>query len=244
MARWLAGAALVSAWFFPYSSAVSDDDTRNVISYDPSQFGPDNPLTELLEDKPIELTRGQWIPDARIEIIKHEHKLNLYSGEMLLKTYRIQLGFEPLGDKVREGDGRTPVGSYIICGRGESQRYHLKLQLDYPNETDIQQGLESGLITEAQAETLRARRVNGCPDPNSPLGGDIFIHGQHPETTNRVKEQERGFTFRDDLEPGDIDPASMFEWIDWTLGCIGMTNPDIRELYRFVPNGTSVDIRE
>ncbi len=32
-------------------------------------------------------------------------------------------------------------------------------------------------------------------------------------------------------------------WIDWTKGCIAVTNPEIEEIARLVPNGTPVEIR-
>ena len=30
--------------------------------------------------------------------------------------------------------------------------------------------------------------------------------------------------------------------MNWTLGCVAMSNADIRELYRFVADGTVVEI--
>jgi len=44
------------------------------------------------------------------------------------------------------------------------------------------------------------------------------------------------------LEPGDADPAEIREFHDWTNGCVALFNPDIRELYEFVPDGTPVTI--
>jgi lipoprotein-anchoring transpeptidase ErfK/SrfK len=41
---------------------------------------------------------------------------------------------------------------------------------------------------------------------------------------------------------GDADPAAMREYQDWTDGCIALFNPDIRELYEFVPDGAEVTI--
>ncbi len=32
-------------------------------------------------------------------------------------------------------------------------------------------------------------------------------------------------------------------WLDWTKGCIAVTNPEIDEIARLVPNGTMVEIR-
>ena len=44
------------------------------------------------------------------------------------------------------------------------------------------------------------------------------------------------------FSPAIEDPGTMTDGYNWTLGCIGMTNPDIRELYRFLPDGTPVEI--
>ncbi len=35
----------------------------------------------------------------------------------------------------------------------------------------------------------------------------------------------------------------LHRWFDWTKGCIGVTNPEIDEIARLVPNGTMVEIR-
>jgi murein L,D-transpeptidase YafK len=32
-------------------------------------------------------------------------------------------------------------------------------------------------------------------------------------------------------------------FVDWTVGCIAITNPEIEELYRIVPDGTPIEIR-
>jgi len=31
--------------------------------------------------------------------------------------------------------------------------------------------------------------------------------------------------------------------VDWTNGCIAVTNQEMEEIYKFVPNGTTVEIR-
>jgi murein L,D-transpeptidase YafK len=65
-------------------------------------------------------------------------------------------GFNPLGGKSIEGDGKTPEGVFKIDRRNPNSKFHLSLGIDYPRPED-----------RAQAETLG----------QSP-GGDIFIHGQ------------------------------------------------------------------
>ena len=55
------------------------------------------------------------------------------------------------------------------------------------------------------------------------IGGDIGIHGGTPEGWNK----------RDDVPIAQRD---------WTLGCIGVENDEIRAIAKRVPDGTPVDI--
>lgn len=81
--------------------------------------------------------------------------MQLIGNQSLLHTYKFELGFEPTGHKLQEGDGRTPEGAYRIDRRNPNSQYYLSLGISYPNANDI--------------AAARARGV-------SP-GGDIFIHG-------------------------------------------------------------------
>lgn len=92
----------------------------------------------------------------RIEIDKSDRKMTVYRGEDALRSYDIALGFAPEGDKFREGDGKTPEGTFTINRRNPESAFHLSLGIDYPQPEDR---------VRAQAEGV------------SP-GGDIFIHGQ------------------------------------------------------------------
>jgi murein L,D-transpeptidase YafK len=66
------------------------------------------------------------------------------------------------------------------------------------------------------ADRLRARRLHVLP------GGEIMIHG----TPNRWS----GLAFA-------------FAHSDWTAGCIAVSDADIEEIWKRVPNGTVVEIR-
>src|SRR5207237_2138422 len=44
----------------------------------------------------------------RIIVKKAERKLFLYSGGKIVRSYHVGLGLSPIGDKVRQGDRRTP----------------------------------------------------------------------------------------------------------------------------------------
>ncbi|MDM7914205.1 MAG: L,D-transpeptidase family protein [Candidatus Eisenbacteria bacterium] len=210
------------------------------IPYDRALYGPEIPLPEILQGLGV---AGPFVPAARVEVWKSAYMLKLYSGERLLKTYRIELGRQPIGPKRFYGDGRTPEGSYAICHHNPNSRYHLSLQIDYPNEADIARGLDSLWISSDEAEELRKHRAQGvCPRAGTALGGEIFLHGQDPKTTERLREEQADAGRRAGVLPGDVDPATMDLGQNWTLGCVALTNPDIRELYAALPDGTPVEI--
>ncbi|MFV0410734.1 MAG: murein L,D-transpeptidase family protein [Paracoccus sp. (in: a-proteobacteria)] len=111
----------------------------------------------------------------RILIEKGARRLSVYQDGQLVRQYRIALGFAPMGDKDRQGDGRTPEGLFKVDRRNDQSQYHLSLGIDYPQPED------------------RARARTGSYDP----GGDIFIHGQ----PNQIEE---GFRVRGDWTAGCI----------------------------------------
>ena len=93
---------------------------------------------------------------TRVMVFKKARIMHLLNGNRILKSYRIDLGFAPVGDKKRSGDGKTPEGAYFIDRRNPDSEFHLSLGINYPNRRDL---------AEARAKGV---------DP----GGDIFIHGQ------------------------------------------------------------------
>lgn len=136
----------------------------------------------------------------RILIEKKDRRLMLISKGEVLKTYRIALGGNPNGPKERQGDNKTPEGTYAIDSRNKDSRYHLSLHISYPNERDKK----------------RARELGVSP------GGSIMIHG--------IKN---GFSW-----VGDAHTE-----VDWTKGCIAVTDEEIEEIAKAAPNGTPVEIR-
>lgn len=154
------------------------------------------------------------LPEAKIVIHKNARRLKLFSGKALVREYPIKIGKNPVGDKERQGDGRTPEGSFYICVKNPQSSYHLSLGLNYPTIEDAERGLRSNLITKSQYNSI-VKRVSkgGIPPWNTPLGGEIFIHGEA-------------------------------EIWDWTYGCVAMNNRDIEELFNVIPVGTKVEIKK
>ena len=148
----------------------------------------------------------------RIVIEKHSRRLLLYDGKQQVRAYRIALGTNPVGDKEREGDGRTPEGTFYITHRNPNSKYTLSLGLSYPNKAHAARGLRDGLISREQHDAIvHAIDEKQIPPWKTDLGGEIFIHGAGARR-------------------------------DWTKGCIALEDDDIRELFEAVPPGTSVVI--
>ena len=76
-------------------------------------------------------------PLDRILIEKSARRITLYQNGQQVRIWPIALGFAPSGDKEKQGDGRTPEGSFTIDRRNSGSAYHLSLGLDYPQPKDI-----------------------------------------------------------------------------------------------------------
>jgi murein L,D-transpeptidase YafK len=149
---------------------------------------------------------------AKILIKKGQRQLLLFSEDKLLRTYRVGLGSSPVGDKVRQGDRRTPEGDFYIFTKNDKSAYYLSLGVSYPNAAHAARGLRDGLITKGQYDAImRALKAKKPPPQNTALGGDIYIHGNGAQS-------------------------------DWTWGCAALENEDIRELFAAVSIGTPVTI--
>ncbi len=100
-----------------------------------------------------------------VVVKKTERKLYLYRGSEILKTYRIALGKQPDGHKIREGDSRTPEGRYILDWRNPNSKFYRSIHISYPSRTDFRDARERG---------------------DSP-GGAIMIHGQPTSWVEKTK---------------------------------------------------------
>jgi len=93
---------------------------------------------------------------TRVAVFKEQRKLYLMHHDKVLKSYDMHLGFQPVGHKQVEGDGKTPEGDYYIDRRNPNSQFYLSIGVSYPNAAD---------------------RANAVALGKSP-GGDIFIHGR------------------------------------------------------------------
>jgi lipoprotein-anchoring transpeptidase ErfK/SrfK len=146
-----------------------------------------------------------------ILIEKSRLRLTILDGGQPVKRYRAAIGANK-GDKVREGDQKTPEGEFYVCVKNHNSKYVLSLGLSYPNIADARRGLRDGLISRGDYNRIvSAIRNRRQPPWNTKLGGEIMIHGKRL---------------------GGRD----------TLGCIALEDEDIRELFPRITLGTKVTI--
>ena len=105
----------------------------------------------------------------RVVVRKSERTLYLMKNGEVLRRFKVALGLSPEGHKLREGDFRTPEGSYQLVERNADSDYFLSIRISYPDAAD----------------TWRARRTGHAP------GGAIMIHGQPNEPTHSAEYYRR-----------------------------------------------------
>ncbi|MGA2233893.1 MAG: L,D-transpeptidase family protein [Terriglobales bacterium] len=91
----------------------------------------------------------------QVVVYKQQRKLVLLSGEKEVRSYKIALGSQPVGPKIRQGDHRTPEGAYVLDGRNPDSHFYKAFHISYPNSKDVAAAKKLGVST----------------------GGDIMLHG-------------------------------------------------------------------
>lgn len=147
-----------------------------------------------------------------IRIYKRERKLEFWRNGALARSFQIALGFSPMGNKLRDGDGRTPEGNYYICTKNPKSKFTLFLGISYPNIQDAERGLTEGLLSPDEYELIK-QAINEKKRPcwETALGGKIGIHGMGASR-------------------------------DWTAGCIALEDDDIRWIWEQTELGEQVEI--
>lgn len=131
-----------------------------------------------------------------VRVFKQKRRMEITRKGKLLFSFPINLGFSPMGNKVKEGDGKTPEGNYYLDMRYErNDKFYKSYKISYPNFED----------------RAIAQRRGVKP------GYGVLIHGTSPLKRNAK---------------------------DWTAGCIALANKDIDTLFKYVGDGTLIEIRK
>jgi murein L,D-transpeptidase YafK len=148
-------------------------------------------------------------------------KIEVKIGEQTLETLNeIAIGRGGAGLKNHRGDNITPFGNYRIGWVGERSSFRKFFGLTYPSIEDAEIALQKGIIDRfTYNRIITAHQFHQIPPQDTPLGGQIGIHGL-----------------------GHAD-ARIHKSFDWTHGCIALTNTQIDHLSQLIDTGTVVKIK-
>jgi murein L,D-transpeptidase YafK len=138
-----------------------------------------------------------------IAVSKRERRLRAQCEGGGLIEMAVALGRGAAGPKLHMGDSRTPEGHYRI-GAARPSRFHQFIPFDYPSLSDAETAHVDGRLSDADYRRIAAAHEHGqAPPADTALGGFLGIHGE-------------GEGWRGDSR-----------LLDWTLGCIGLSDADV-----------------
>lgn len=148
--------------------------------------------------------------------------LTVFSPEnrVLARFRNISIGSGGVADAHRRGDETTPRGTFRVSWVDRESRFGIFYGLDYPSAAVARLAYLEGTIDGAEFDAIMAaRQHHRVPPQNTALGGQLGIHG---------------------VGRGDPDVQQA---VNWTDGCIALTNRDMRRLGRWIRIGTRVVVR-
>ncbi len=146
--------------------------------------------------------------------------LSVMRGEEVIASFPdIAIGRGGASRERQAGDKRTPLGEFRVVKVKEPSQFRRFFIIDYPNEARAGLALRRGEIDEVTYRAIRtAVRAGRLPPQNTPLGGNLGIHGL-----------------------GGGDPG-IHEAFNWTQGCVALTNEQVDRLTQLIRVGTRVVI--
>jgi murein L,D-transpeptidase YafK len=111
-----------------------------------------------------------------IVIDKSDYELNVYDAAGWLITYPIVFGNDNQGDKLVEGDRKTPEGTFTIISKRVHEKWCRYMGLDYPTAEDVAK--------------FNLRKQQGLIPPYAKIGGGIGIHGTWPHEDYAVDQYQ------------------------------------------------------
>jgi len=130
--------------------------------------------TETLAAAVVAVPSGSVLMADKLVVRKSTRRLYAMREGRILREFKVALGLRPSGHKEREGDFRTPEGSYKLIRRNPRSDFFLSMEISYPNSTDL-----------AHAQRLGVRP-----------GGAIMLHGW-PNTPRKTADYYKSADWTD-----------------------------------------------
>ena len=159
--------------------------------------------------------------DTWLLIDTNKQNLQVKKGNKTLAVIKnVAIGRNGAGLKEHLGDDVTPLGSYKIGWVNNQSHFYRFYGITYPSVENANEALLSGLINKkAHTAIVKAHKKNKIPPQNTALGGQIGIHGLGPADKN------------------------IHKIMNWTHGCIALTNEQIDQLDKWIKKGMRVKIK-
>jgi len=165
---------------------------------------------------PVQASEAIWIL-----VDTTQQSLEVKKGNKTLVVMKdISIGRNGAGFKKHRGDDITPLGTYKIGWVNTKSSFHKFYGFNYPSAENASEALLSGLLSkESHTAIIKAHNKKLVPPQNTKIGGQIGIHGL-----------------------GEAD-KNIHEMMNWTHGCIALTNEQVDQLGRWIVKGTMVKIK-
>ena len=142
------------------------------LNSQPAAF-PSNRLSQIISEKKINLDK------IFIHIIKSKYRLEIKSDSQILKSYPCVFGANHAGDKMCEGDKKTPVGKFSIQEKKSHPKWNKFMLVSYPTTESWQK--------------FNERKQKHLILNDATIGGAIGIHGV-PKFTDFMIDQKINWT--------------------------------------------------
>lgn len=116
------------------------------------------------------------LPTYYVIIDKSDYELSVYDAEGWLVTYPVVFGNNDLGDKMMEGDRKTPEGTFTIINKRVHEKWDRFMMLDYPTK-------------ESYVKFIYRKQLGQIP-AKAKIGGAIGIHGVWPHEDYTIDQYQ------------------------------------------------------
>lgn len=137
---------------------------------------------ETNSTKTSEKSLNQLLPKntvVNIFIDKSAYTLSIFAADTLVKEYPVVFGGNPIGDKHKEGDKRTPEGVFGMRDKYPHRNWSKFIWIDYPNADSWRK--------------FNQRKTDGIIKDGETIGGEVGIHGV-PDGMDHMIDDKRNWT--------------------------------------------------
>jgi len=148
----------------------------------PTDLASNTDLPHLNSSQTLLLLLGEEIDKTKVSLLieKSKYQLTVFYEAEPIKTYPMVLGTSPTGDKLAEGDRKTPEGIYHVRDLYEHPDWSKFIWLNYPTPEDWKEHTQAKLAGEIS--------------PQATIGSEIGIHGV-PSGADGLIDQQNNWTW-------------------------------------------------